>query len=44
LITKLFCERGQERVNDSISEHKSHNLKDFLGRIGVGFEVGLEVG
>ncbi len=23
---------------------KSHNLKDFLGRIGVGFEVGLEVG
>jgi hypothetical protein len=23
---------------------KAHNLKIFLGRIGVGFEVGLEVG
>jgi hypothetical protein len=23
---------------------EAHNLKNFLGKIGVGFEVGLEVG
>jgi hypothetical protein len=23
---------------------KAHNLNNFLGKIGVGFEVGLEVG
>ncbi len=26
------------------ADNKAHNLNKFLGRIGVGFEVGLEVG
>jgi hypothetical protein len=35
----------QIELNSRFTEQiKAHNLKDFFGRIGVGFKVGLEVG
>ncbi len=39
----VSCKQGAKWAKNT-REIKAHNLKTFVGTIGVGFEVGLEVG